>query len=242
MRTVEITIPVLNEGRTLENQVRHVDAFLRETLDQRFHTKILIGDNGSTDDTEAIGRALAVELERVEYLQVGKRGVGLALHASWSQSRADIVGYMDLDLATDLRHLSEALEPLSDNQADLVVGSRLLPGSKVVGRTLKRAIVSRVFNFMLRSYLGVQFSDGMCGFKFLQRNHYPALRELGASSEGWFFSTELLAGAEHLGLRLVELPVEWTDDPNTKARIGPLAIEYIKAMRTLKANLKSKPR
>ena len=241
MNTVEITIPVLNEAHTLDRQIRHVDAFLKESLDHQFCISIIIGDNGSTDATEAIGRALASDLERVEYLQVGKRGVGLALHASWSRSQADIIGYMDLDLATNLRHLREALEPLAEDRADLVVGSRLLPGSKVVGRTAKRAIVSRVFNFMLKTYLGVKFSDGMCGFKFLQRTHYEKLRTLGARSDGWFFSTELLAGAEHLRLRLVELPVEWTDDPDTKAKIGPLAVEYIKAMRTLKAKLKSQP-
>lgn len=239
MVSVDITIPVLNEEPTLDAQVRKVDAYLKEHLDDTYQTRIIIGDNGSTDRTEEIGRALAAELDRVTYLHVGKRGVGLALAASWGQSEADIVGYMDLDLATDLKHLEEALRPLANDTADVVAGSRLMKGSKVIGRTMKRAFVSRVFNFLLKTYVGVKFSDGMCGFKFLQRKHYGPLHDLGMQSDGWFFSTELLACAERTGLRLKELPITWTDDPNTKAKIGPLAIEYIKAMGELRRNLKT---
>lgn len=239
MTKVEITIPVLDEESTLKRQVHLVDAYLRERFDAMYDTKIVIGDNGSTDRTEEIGRALERELDRVRYVNVGRRGVGLALKTCWGSSNADIVGYMDLDLATDLKHLGEALSLLATDKADLAVGSRLVPGSHVIGRTMKRAFVSRTFNRMLKLYLGVKFTDGMCGFKFLQRSHLERLMTLGAKSDGWFFSTELLACAEHADLRVSELPIEWTDDPDTKAKIGPLAIEYIQAMRTLKQTLRT---
>lgn len=238
MTKLEITIPVLDEESTLKRQVHLIDAYLREHFDAAYDTKIVIGDNGSSDGTEEIGRALARELERVRYVNVGRRGVGLALKTCWGNSDADIVGYMDLDLATDLKHLDEAVSLLVADEADLVVGSRLAPGARVIGRTMKRAFVSRVFNRMLKLYLGVKFSDGMCGFKFLQRRHLNQLMTLGAQSDGWFFSAELLACAEHSDLRLNELPIVWTDDPDTKAKIGPLAIEYIQAMRTLKQSLR----
>ena len=234
---LEITIPVLNEEETLDRQIRIVDAYLAEHFDADSQADVLIGDNGSTDGTEAIGKSLERELERVRYINVGRRGVGLALKTCWGNSTADIVGYMDLDLATDLSHLKQAILPLAADEADLVVGSRLLKDSQVIGRTMKRAIVSRVFNLMLKTYLGVKFTDGMCGFKFLQRKHLDLLTSLGTQSDGWFYSTELLACAEHADMRLLELPIKWTDDPNTKAKIGPLAVEYIQAMRELKSKL-----
>lgn len=239
MTTLEITIPVLDEEETLDRQVRIVDAYLREHFDADFQSRILIGDNGSTDRTEQIGKALERDLERVRYVNVGRRGVGLALKTCWGMSDADLVGYMDLDLATDLKHLKDAIAPLAADQADVVVGSRLLAQSNVIGRSMKRAVVSRVFNRMLKLYLGVKFTDGMCGFKFLQRRHLDHLLSLGTQSDGWFFSAELLASAEHAGLRLIELPIEWTDDPDTKAKIGPLAVEYIHAMRQLKQTLRA---
>ena len=116
-----------------------------------------------------------------------------------------------------------------------VYPTRLHPKSKVIGRTLKREITSRVFNFLLKSYLNVGFSDGMCGFKWLKREVYPPLHHAGAVSDGWFFSTELLTIAEWQGLKMLELPVKWTDDvSSSRVKIGPLAKQYLAAMKVLK--------
>ncbi|MCB0620017.1 MAG: glycosyltransferase family 2 protein, partial [Saprospiraceae bacterium] len=107
--------------------------------------------------------------------------------------------------------------------------------SRVIGRTLKREISSRAFNRILRWYLQVGFSDGMCGFKFLKRSHFDALHAGGARNDGWFFSTELLVVAEWLELKLYELPVQWTDDTSSsRVQILPLAKRYLAAMRDLK--------
>ncbi|MBU6341203.1 MAG: glycosyltransferase, partial [Bacteroidetes bacterium] len=104
---------------------------------------------------------------------------------------------------------------------------------------LKREITSRVFNLMLRIYLGTRFSDGMCGFKWLKREHVAALRQGGAVSDGWFFSTELLAVAEWKGLNMCELPVKWTDDTSSsKVKILRLAKQYVSAMIELKKRKK----
>lgn len=240
MKTVTITIPVLNEEETLREQVSKAHRFIQDELSDLASIGLLIADNGSHDQTLQIGQALAAELDGVSFLRVSHRGVGLALKESWNQSTSDIVGYMDLDLATDLRHLREALTPLIADDADVVTGSRLLPQSRVINRSPMRAVVSRVFNAMLSTYLGVKFSDGMCGFKFLQRKHFARLRALGAKSDGWFFATELLVCAEAENLRVVDLPVQWTDDPKSKAKIGKLAVEYLKAMRALKLDLKQR--
>lgn len=238
MTSIEITIPVLNEEDTIDRQVRIAREYIDANLTDLGQIDLVIADNGSDDGTQAICEGLVQELSGVRYLRLGERGVGLALKASWGQSEADIIGYMDLDLATDLVHLREALAPLVKDEADIVTGSRLLPQSKVVNRSPVRAFVSRVFNAMLSAYLQVRFSDGMCGFKFLQRRHLADLRELGAKSDGWFFATELLVCAEASSLRLLDLPVTWTDDPNSKAKIGKLAIEYMKAMRALRNDIK----
>jgi glycosyltransferase involved in cell wall biosynthesis len=197
--------------------------------------RIVIADNGSTDTTRQLATELSETYPEVNWVSVPRRGVGLALKTSWGQSDADIVGYMDLDLATDLHHFPEVYKVLSEDRADLVYGSRLHPDAKVIGRTTKREISSRAFNLILRNYLGVHFSDGMCGFKFLKRNVLPELMANGANNDGWFFSTELLSVAEWRGLDLHELPVTWTDDAaSSKVKVVPLAMRYLQAMRELK--------
>lgn len=232
--TFEVTIPVLNEESTLETQVEILFNFLKRHFPEREQWSIMIADNGSTDETFAIGTGLSKKHPQIKILSTAKRGVGLALKTSWTQSTADIVGYMDLDLATDLNHFPKGIKKL-EKGFDLFYGTRLHAESKVIGRTLKREITSRAFNLILQTYLGTQFSDGMCGFKFLKRKHLPLLMEKGAVSDGWFFSTELLAVAEWHDLKIYELPVTWTDDAgSSKVKIFSLAKEYLSAMNVLK--------
>lgn len=239
MKSFDITIPVLNEEETLDQNVRQLYEFIKTQLPEHHAWQIVIADNGSTDQTLKIARALQQQFREVTFVTVPKKGVGLALKTSWSQSRADIVGYMDLDLATDLPHFIEAYQAIADRGYDLVYGTRLHPHAKVIGRSLKREIASRGFNWLLRMYLNVQFSDGMCGFKFLKRNIYPKVHQMGAQNDGWFFSTELLTVAEWLDLKIYELPIRWTDDASSsKVKIIPLAQRYIRSMIELK---KKKP-
>jgi glycosyltransferase involved in cell wall biosynthesis len=238
--TFDVTIPVLNEADTLDRQIRIVHAFLSEHFPDRRQWHIIIADNGSTDATREIAEALELEFREIRLVRVPERGVGLALKTSWSISDADIVGYMDLDLATDLQHFIQAYNALNTEGYDLVYGTRLHRRARVVNRTIKREITSRVFNLLLKMYLRVRFSDGMCGFKWLKREHVQSLMEGGAVSNGWFFSTELLTVAEWKGLNMCELPVKWTDDTTaSKVNIPKLAKQYIQAMITLK---KRKPR
>lgn len=240
--TIEITIPILNEESSLHEQVHKAHLFIERNLKDLGSIRIILADNGSTDSTPNIAKLLSQELANVEYLRLEQRGVGRALKASWRQSRADIVGYMDLDLATDLRHLRTAFEMLLTDQADIVTGSRLAKGARVIGRSALRSFTSRCFNSIVKIAFRTSFSDGMCGFKFLKRVHLDNLMEVGAQSDGWFFATEILVTGEYLGYRVRDLPVEWTDDPNSKVKIGKLAIEYLKAMRTLRERLPARKR
>jgi glycosyltransferase involved in cell wall biosynthesis len=233
--TFDVTIPVLNEEETLDRQVRILHDFLSEHFPTPGQWRIVIADNGSTDNTRHIAAALGDELPEVHLVRVPEKGVGLALKTSWQSSTADMVGYMDLDLATDLKHFIQAYNALNTEGFDLVYATRLHRKSKVIGRTLKREITSRVFNLILKLYLGVKFSDGMCGFKWLRREHLPALMVGGAESNGWFFSTELLTVAEWKGLKMCELPVIWRDDTtSSRVNIRRLAMQYLWAMKVLK--------
>ena len=232
---VEIAIPVLNEERTLKTNVETVLAALENLFEAPERIALVIADNGSTDRTQAIGEQLAQDNASVRYRRVPKPGVGTALKDAWLSSKADIVGYMDLDLATDLRHLPEAIKAIEVDGYDVCYGSRLHANSKVIGRKKSREFISHAFNIVLKLYVGARFSDGMCGFKFLRRSLLERIIARGATSDGWFFSTELLLSAERLGLRVKELPVQWTDDPDSRVRLVPLTLQYLRAMSVLRS-------
>jgi len=232
---VEIAIPVLNEERTLKTNVETVLGALKNLFEAPECIALVIADNGSTDRTQAIGEQLAQDNASVRYRRVPKPGVGTALKDAWLSSMADIVGYMDLDLATDLKHLPEAIKAIEVGGYDVCYGSRLHANSNVIGRKKSREFISHAFNIVLKLYVGATFSDGMCGFKFIRRSLLERIIARGATSDGWFFSTELLLSAERLGLRVKELPVRWTDDPDSRVRLVPLTLQYLRAMSVLRS-------
>jgi glycosyltransferase involved in cell wall biosynthesis len=200
-----------------------------------------IADNGSTDRTRSIGEALAARYPNLSYLNVGKRGFGLALKRAWGASNADYVGYMDIDLATDLRHLKEVYEKIGEGAGyRLYLGSRLKPGASVANRTLLRAFTSRAFNTLLKARLGVSFSDAMCGFKFIDRCLYERLSAEFEFSDDWFFATQLAVRAEWAGARTLDMPVVWTDQPDSKssARLFNLSRLYLAGIAELREEMR----
>jgi glycosyltransferase involved in cell wall biosynthesis len=235
---IEITIPILNEEKTLYQQVKKVYIYIQNKLGDYENVNIILADNGSTDNTQKIAQKITLEFPCIQYIRLEKKGVGRALKASWSQSKADIIGYMDLDLATDLSYIRPVLDMLMSDKADIVTGSRLAKGSTVIGRSLFRTFISRCFNQILYMTFHTSITDGMCGFKFLKKCYLKNILESGAVSDGWFFATEILIIGKHLGYRVIDIPVKWTDDPDSKVNVRKLAIEYIKAMIALRKRIR----
>jgi glycosyltransferase involved in cell wall biosynthesis len=136
--SVEIVVPVYNEERDLEPGVRRLYAYLESFFP--FPALVTIADNASTDATPTIGARLAAELPAVRYLRLEERGRGRALAAAWSESDADVVAYMDVDLSTGLEALLPLVAPLISGHSDLAIGSRLAGcGSSVSGGANWRA-------------------------------------------------------------------------------------------------------
>jgi glycosyltransferase involved in cell wall biosynthesis len=234
-KKVHVTFPVLNEEAQLEASILETLKFCE--ANQIENVALCIADNGSTDMTESIGRDLQNRFDKVTYIRLPQRGFGLALKTAWSDCNADYVGYMDLDLATDLKHFKQVYDLIQQEMPyTLFLGSRLKKGAKVEKRTRLREITSRCFNFWLRLNLNVGFSDGMCGFKFIEKDFYRQLTERFTFTDQWFFATELAVRAEWMGATILDLPVHWVDDLNSKSSIQllRLTLQYLEGIKRLK--------
>src|ERR1043165_6589541 len=189
---VDIVVPVRNEERDLAPSVRRLVAYLRESFP--FRAQITIADNGSTDATWVIADRLARELPEVRAVHTELPGRGRALRVIWSQSEAEVLAYMDVDLSTDLNALLPLVAPLLSGHSDLAIGTRLARGSRVV-RGPKRELISRTYNRLLHLTLRNRFSDAQCGFKAGRASVIKALLPR-VEDQAWFFDTELLVLAE----------------------------------------------
>ena len=114
----------------------------------------------------------------VRAVHLAEKGRGRALKQVWSDSDADVLAYMDVDLSTDLDALLPLVAPLLSGHSDLAIGTRLHRGSRVV-RGPKREFISRCYNLILRGTLAARFSDAQCGFKAIRRRRRAAAAAAG---------------------------------------------------------------
>ena len=223
---VEIVVPVRNEERDLGPSVRRLHDYLRERFP--FSARITIADNGSTDGTWSVALSLAGELDLVGAVRLDQPGRGRALRSVWSASDAVVLAYMDVDLSTDLNALLPLVAPLLSGHSDVAIGTRLAHGARVI-RGPRREVISRCYNLLLHATLRVRFSDAQCGFKAIRADHARPLLER-TEDPGWFFDTELLVLAEQAGLRIHEVPVDWTDDADSRVDLVATALADLRGI------------
>ena len=227
--TIDVVIPVYNEEQSLPRSILILTEFLKANMSNPW--QVIIADNASTDDTRSVSEMLCERYPGVNYLHLPQKGRGRALRTAWLDSTADIVSYMDVDLSTDLVHLSQLIEAL-ESGFHIAIGSRLSKGSRVT-RSFKRELISRTYNLMLKSMFFTGFPDAQCGFKAMTRQ---AAQEIipKVKNNGWFFDTELLIIAAKSKFQIMSVPVKWDDDPASTVNIAGTVAEDLKGMLRLR--------
>lgn len=217
-KAVEIVIPIYNEEKELEENISKLHSFSKNKL-AFCNWRIIVADNASTDKSLTIAQKLARDKNEVGYIHLGEKGRGRAVKKAWKESRADILVYMDVDLSTDLNNLPPLIKAL-EKDYDIAIGSRLLPDSKVINRPIKREILSRIYNILIKIFFRVHFSDAQCGFKGVTKKVATKLLP-HVKDNAWFFDSELLIVGEKLGFKIYEEPVRWVDNPGSTVRVLP---------------------
>ena len=224
--TVDLVVPVYNEERALPGCIEVLHEYL--TREMPYQWTITIADNASTDRTPEVSAELAEAYPEVRVLRMTRKGRGHALHTAWSQSDAEIVAYMDVDLSTGLDALLPLISSLAGGHSDVAIGTRLASGARTV-RGPRREFISRMYVGMIHLLHGARFSDAQCGFKAMRtdlcRRLLPYVKD-----KAWFFDTELLLLAEHNDLRIHEVPVDWVEDTDSRVDVGATALEDIRGL------------
>ncbi len=223
---VDVTVPVYNEEHVLRVSIQRLHDYLSQSFP--FRWRITIADNASTDRTRSIAHELASELSNTRVVEIDRKGRGLALRTAWSSSKSEIVAYMDVDLSTGVNALLPLVASIHSGHSEIGIGSRLAPGA-LVARGPRREFISRCYNRVLRVVFVNRFRDAQCGFKVARRDIVDVLLPL-VHDNAWFFDTELLLVAEHNGLRVLEIPVDWVDDPDSRVHVVSTATEDLKGV------------
>lgn len=238
-RLIDFCLPVKNEEKILEaNALRLFDFLESQKLEEEWRIVVIV--NGSNDNSRVIAQKLVDEKgQRFKLYYVEKGGKGLALKQYFKISQADILVFMDIDLAVSLANLPSLLSPICGQKSDLVIGSRLLPGSQI-NRSFWRSLVSHSYNIVSRLILGHNLSDLQCGFKALTKELFNRIQPF-LFDDGWFFDTELVIFASHFNYRVEEIPVNWRedryDDRKSKIRVFVDVWAFIKNLFLIRGRL-----
>jgi dolichyl-phosphate beta-glucosyltransferase len=212
--TVSIVIPARNETVRLPPSIRQI----RETFPTEPWEFIVVVER-STDGTvdaakEAVGHDPRFEI----VANPVARGKGYAVKTGMLRARGDLVFFMDADLSVPLRYIPAFLRYATE--ADVLIGSRRHPESIIrIHQPLLREAAGRGFNLSLRLLGITPLRDTQCGFKAFTRSAAQAVFSR-VEQDGFGFDVEAILVAQAVGLRLLELPVEWADVEGTK--VSPL--------------------
>ncbi len=223
MRVV-VVVPTYNEA---ENLAWIVERLLRAVPG----ADVLVVDDGSPDGTGPVADRLAAADPRVSVVhRTVKAGLGAAyLHgfAVALDRGYEVVGEMDADGSHQPEQLHRLLAALPD--ADLVIGSRWVPGGRVVNWSRSRQALSRGGNLYARTLLGIPVRDVTAGFRLFRAETLRSLDLATVESVGYCFQVDLTARTLRAGLRVVEVPIEFLERERGESKMDrAVAVESLR--------------
>ncbi len=211
---LSIVIPAHNEAHRLPGTLERVLAFLRT---QPYTAEVLVVENGSQDDTWAIAQDFAARYPHLHAIQEPQRGKGLAVRRGMLAARGRYRFMADADLSMPIEELPRFLPPrLTD--FDIAIASREGPGAVRYNEPAYRHLIGRMFNLMVQGLALPGLRDTQCGFKCFRAEvaedvfRYQTLM-------GMSFDVEVLFIARRRGYRIVEVPIPWYFDPDSRVRL-----------------------
>jgi glycosyltransferase involved in cell wall biosynthesis len=224
---LSVILPCFNEGPTLPASLGRIVL----TLDRlgRSYELILIDDasrDRTPDRIQAFAETASAPVQVVRHRE--NRGRGATVREGMTLAEGSVVGFLDVDLEVGPHYIPLFYDAIVAG-ADVATGRRIYP---VSAGGLVRFGLSRGYNRLIRSRLGLPFSDTEAGFKFFAADAAQAL-VAETSDPGWFWDTEVLAVAWRKGLEVVEIPCLFLrrEDKRSTVRVIPDTLGYLRSLR-----------
>jgi dolichyl-phosphate beta-glucosyltransferase len=231
---LSVVIPAYNEEERIVKTFERVSQYLER---QPYASELIVVDDGSTDQTVPVALNLLKRLNKGILLQNGRnRGKGYSVQKGILNSRGQFVLFSDADLSTPIEELAKLLNAVQ-GEFDIAIGSRGLKSSDVqVHQPWYREYMGKTFNLIIRLLLLSRFHDTQCGFKCFRGD---VARELFAlqTLDHYSFDVEILLLAQLRQYRVLEVPVQWMNEPNSRVSAVNDSARMLKDVLRIRYNL-----
>lgn len=238
---IHFILPIYNEEEILEKNTLKLLNFLK-LQGYNFTWNLILLVNGSSDDSKKIAQKMELQNQEIITKIIDEKGKGGALKKFFDQTSADFSFYMDIDLAVSLENINDIIRLLlEEKNCDIFIGSRTKKGSKTDRRGV-RELSSRCYILISKIIIKHRFSDLQCGFKGIKKEAWIKISP-HIEDSGWFFDTELLLWGQLLGLKIKEIPVNWSENRyekrKSKVRLFKDSLSFIKNLLRLRRKIKN---
>lgn len=214
MPFLSVIIPAYNEEHRLPATLAKMLAFLDQ---QPYSYDVFVVENGSLDRTYAVAKEFAGHHSNLHVLQEPSRGKGLAVKRGMLEACGEYRFMCDADLSMPIAEINRFLPPVLTG-TDIAIASRESPGAVRYNEPAYRHFVGRIFNGMIRLLALPGLHDTQCGFKCF-RDHVAEDLFQRQTLTGWSFDVEVLFIAKQSGYQIVELPIPWFFNPDSKVKV-----------------------
>jgi len=208
-----VLVPTYNESASIVKLLDRVTDVRRELIDAGNDVQLLVIDDNSPD-----GTAQLVESQGLDWVEIlrrpGKSGLGPSYIPGfrWGLERDfDLMIEMDADLSHQPEALPDLIAPVLEGDADLTIGTRWMPGGKVINWPISRQLISRAGTSYARLALGLDLRDVTSGFRTFHRRVLEAINLDGIESEGYGFQIEMVLATLQAGFTVREVPITFVE-------------------------------
>ena len=222
---ITVVIPTYNERENIKKLLPGIFRTLK-------NAEVIVVDDNSQDGTADAIRAMKLGSVRL-ISRPGKMGIGSAYKTGFRAARGDIIFEMDADLSHSPAFMPKMLRAINEG-ADIVVGSRYMPGGSIVGWGFYRKTVSKAANVLSHMLLGLGVNDVTSGFRAYRRTALESINMDEIESDGYSFQLEILCKLYRKGFKVKEVPIKFEDRKVGQSKLGRKEmLNYIKTVMRL---------
>ena len=241
---VSIIIPAYNEEKriwkTLDSNLKFFKKLKKEKI---LNFEIITVVNGSKDKTLEIVKSFAKKNKELKYLNLKRGAKGYAVIEGFKEalkSNSNLIGFKDADMATKPEAFYDLIQKIGN--ADGIIASRYIKGSVINPKpAFERIFASRIFNLIIKIFLGLKFKDTQCGAKLFKKNALEkTIPRLTFSQLA--FDVDILYNMKKLGFKIKEIPTTWSDEKYSKVNFvksGPRMALAILRLRIINSRFKT---